>query len=396
TPMYLASPAAQNLPAEVVDHILDGNRGDRRSLTSSSLVCKAWLPSSRYHLFSEFDVYVGKKFLKLLHHPLCTFIYCIRTITLYLGQPDASGIVALDDEVVTRLAKLMHVSSLRILNHRGLIAKPTLALLASTFGGVETLRLENAFASANDVIEFVASFPKLKTLDFYPYCHGSTPATFPSTLPPSKLSRVQLHGPFFDRSWFVEHPAHISALALTNVKSNDLGKVEELLTALAPDLRDLSMNFVLMEIPIVLMTNAGPLHVPGQTALDGPELVPILQHLRLTSLQITALHTSISDFLVFTRDAQLPTLRMLSWIAQDYSYTKSGLSGEVASIDEAVSDRTSFEALEEVYITVQQSASYLEDAKQCKWMEAKNRLALIQFPKADGLGIKVVFQTVQV
>ncbi|KAJ7019220.1 hypothetical protein C8F04DRAFT_976020 [Mycena alexandri] len=271
--MYPASAPAQNLPVEVIDSILDGNRGDRQSLTSSSLVCKAWLQSSRYHLFSEFDVYVGlnvgKKFLKLLHHPLCTFVYCIRTITIYPGQPDASGIAPLGDKTVTRLAKLMHVSSLRILNHRGLIAKPTLALLASTFSDVETLRLTNSFASANDAIEFAVSFPKLKTLDFQPHCHESTPATLPDAPPPSKLSRVQLYSPFIHRAWFLKHHDRFSALTLSDIKANDFDKIEEILADLRPNLRDLRMSFSPREISASL-SNLGTTYCASASTCSIP------------------------------------------------------------------------------------------------------------------------------
>ncbi|KAJ7141086.1 hypothetical protein C8R44DRAFT_603818 [Mycena epipterygia] len=77
--------SAQCLPTEVIDYIADGNRGNKKILSSCSLVCKAWLPSSRYCLFSEFDVYlgpaVGASFLRLLDHPLCTIVHCIRSIS---------------------------------------------------------------------------------------------------------------------------------------------------------------------------------------------------------------------------------------------------------------------------------------------------------------------------
>ncbi|KAI0076450.1 hypothetical protein K474DRAFT_1622892, partial [Panus rudis PR-1116 ss-1] len=39
------------LPPELVDEAIDHLWNDIRSLQSCSLVCKAWLPSSRLHLF---------------------------------------------------------------------------------------------------------------------------------------------------------------------------------------------------------------------------------------------------------------------------------------------------------------------------------------------------------
>ncbi|KAJ7762496.1 hypothetical protein B0H16DRAFT_1806991 [Mycena metata] len=378
------SAPAQNLPVEVIDCILDGNRGDRPSLKSSSLVCKAWLQSSRYHLFSEFDVYVGldvgKKFLKLLHHPLCTFVYCIRTITLYPGQPDASGIAPLGDKTVSRLAKLMHVSSLRIFNHRGLIAKSTLALLASTFKDVETLRLTNPFASVNDAVEFVASFPKLKTLDFYPYCHDGTPATLPSTLPPSKLSRVQLHSPFFYRSWFVEHHDRIPTLTLTDVKASDLDKVEEILAGFGSSLRDLRMAFFPKEVSTSFPVSAFPQIPPPAPILIGGPFAAILLNQRLTSLELIVPKASLHNLLEFVEKMRLPSLRVLSWTAPLAETTALDMP---ARIDKVLSNRARFQSLKEVHITTREAVSYSKSLDKPPSRE---------FPRADAVGIAVTFR----
>ncbi|KIP01799.1 hypothetical protein PHLGIDRAFT_80071, partial [Phlebiopsis gigantea 11061_1 CR5-6] len=39
------------LPLEIQDMIIDHLHNDKRSLQSCALVCKHWLPASRYHLF---------------------------------------------------------------------------------------------------------------------------------------------------------------------------------------------------------------------------------------------------------------------------------------------------------------------------------------------------------
>ncbi|KAJ7162236.1 hypothetical protein C8R46DRAFT_955167 [Mycena filopes] len=376
--MNHASAPAQNLPVEVIDGILDGNRGDRKTLASSSLVCKAWLQSSRYHLFAEFDVYVGlnvgRKFLKLLRNPLCTFVYCIRTITLYPGQPDASGIAPLGDETVTGLAKLKHVSSLRILNHRGLIQKSTLALLASTFGDVETLRLSNSFPAVDDAIEFVVSFPKLKTLDFYPHCHRSTPATLPNTPPPPKLSKVQLHSPFSHISWFVEHPNLVSTLTLTDIKTKDLGKVEEMLTAAGANLRDLRLSFMSYAVATAIgYTNTFPPTLTNIT-LIGSDFATLLQSSSLRSLELVAPNATLYNLLDFVEHMRLPSLRVLLWKAGNPAINSDSIPATAARIDTVLSNRANFRSLEEVHI-----------------VDFYSRLS-VQFPKADAVGVAVAYK----
>ncbi|RDX46357.1 hypothetical protein OH76DRAFT_1356237, partial [Lentinus brumalis] len=46
-------PYTLRLPAEVTDNILDYLHDDRPALRTCCLVSRSWLPSCRYHLFSE-------------------------------------------------------------------------------------------------------------------------------------------------------------------------------------------------------------------------------------------------------------------------------------------------------------------------------------------------------
>ncbi|KAK0454268.1 uncharacterized protein EV420DRAFT_1765814 [Desarmillaria tabescens] len=75
------------LPAKdirsILDHPVEGYKGWRvATLTSCSLVCRAWLPRSRYHLFRS--IYILHEdhahFLQLIASPFCSFIHSIRTI----------------------------------------------------------------------------------------------------------------------------------------------------------------------------------------------------------------------------------------------------------------------------------------------------------------------------
>ncbi|KAJ7502513.1 hypothetical protein B0H11DRAFT_1907078 [Mycena galericulata] len=359
---------AQHLPPEVVDFIMDGNSNNKRALASCSLVCKAWLQSSRYHLFSEFDIYVGPNvgtsFLKLLHHPLCTFIYCIRSISIYPGAPDQDGVAGLGEKTVTGLAKLKHVASLRIHNHRGLIPKSTLALLASTFNEVTTLRITNSFPSFNDAIEFVAQFPALKILDFYPYCVDRTPITSPETTLPPNLHSLKLHSPFSYHSWFSERSEHFPSLALTHVQPPDIDTAKEILTAFGSDLFHLYISFP-----------------SGSFQCSSAFSVAINFHsnARLSSLEIVGAQDE--DLLPFVRNMRAPSLQILEWyLLEKFSRTVYGptaLTIPWAEVDSKVADRVAFKGLKELHFHFS------------KYFERKKHL-LGKFPKAEALGIAIV------
>lgn len=71
--------AILRLPQELVDHIVDHLHDDPLTLNSCSLVCHAWLPTSRLHLFSK----ISLKVTPAAGHPtpseLCKRLHCLLT-----------------------------------------------------------------------------------------------------------------------------------------------------------------------------------------------------------------------------------------------------------------------------------------------------------------------------
>ncbi|KAJ7062308.1 hypothetical protein C8F01DRAFT_127814 [Mycena amicta] len=79
------------LPPELTDHTLDFLYDDRPSLRTCSLVCRAWVPASRFHLFQHITlrrkwirfVYPQfRAFLMLLESRFCTFPTFVTHLTL--------------------------------------------------------------------------------------------------------------------------------------------------------------------------------------------------------------------------------------------------------------------------------------------------------------------------
>jgi hypothetical protein len=54
--VVVSAPTIVKLPAELMDRIIDFLHSDKRTLSACSLVCKSWVPSSRYHLFRDLTI----------------------------------------------------------------------------------------------------------------------------------------------------------------------------------------------------------------------------------------------------------------------------------------------------------------------------------------------------
>ncbi|KAJ7090894.1 hypothetical protein B0H15DRAFT_248954 [Mycena belliarum] len=361
------SPAlAQDLPPEVVDFIMDGNRGNRKTLSSCALVCKAWLPSSRYCLFSEFDIYVGPthgaSFLKLLSNPSCTIIHCIRSISIYPGVPGPEGIASVGEKTMAGLAKLKHVASLRIHNHRGCIPKETLASISSNFDEVTTLRMSNRFPSFRDAVEFVAMFPALKSLVFYPYCVNAASDTASDVSIPSTLRSLHLHSPFTHGAWFSEHHNQLDSVILSAIKTTDVDRVKEMLAAFGADLRHLSLGF---ERPQSVFDEQ-------QSARDLSAAVNYACNPSLASLELKIPGASGGFLLAILESMRTPNLRRLTW---DTGSLRPVPDWE--KVDTRLADRAAFKRLNQVH--------FLSEGISVR----------VQLPKAEAMGIKILGSEVQ-
>jgi len=73
------------IPQELIDAFIDHLHDDDKSLGNCGLVCKDWLPSSRFHLFDclWLDALSGiGPIVGLLDHPLCTFTPFVRRLLI--------------------------------------------------------------------------------------------------------------------------------------------------------------------------------------------------------------------------------------------------------------------------------------------------------------------------
>ena len=97
------------IPQELSDMILDFLHNDVAALCNAGLVCKSWLPSSRFHLFSE--IWLSS----LEHHGL--ELTCVEgsTIPPYILDLSIEGNERqFVDETLRRLPLLSNIKSLRL------------------------------------------------------------------------------------------------------------------------------------------------------------------------------------------------------------------------------------------------------------------------------------------
>ena len=164
-------------PQELFDTIIDRHFHDRHTLATCSLVCKAWLPASRYHLFHT--IKLGDEnwntFLDLLQHQ--------RSIAPNMNKfiPFASPECGRgDDESSSHLLQFPP---------------------SSAFHAVQVLELDGSqfTGSFSRFAHLISSFPSITLLHMdpssllpFPYPSNPTPSCFRNRLP----SRAKASLPF--------------------------------------------------------------------------------------------------------------------------------------------------------------------------------------------------------
>jgi len=75
------------IPAELTNHIIDYLHADKDALAACSMVCKAWLPRARHHVFGRMriELSTADRLFELINFPL-------STITPYVHHLDIGSV----------------------------------------------------------------------------------------------------------------------------------------------------------------------------------------------------------------------------------------------------------------------------------------------------------------
>ncbi|KAJ7160577.1 hypothetical protein C8R43DRAFT_1233788 [Mycena crocata] len=112
----------EDLSLELVDRIIDDLSSDLAAVKTCGLVCRRWLPRSRFHLFSEIKLQVGEpsshmnqppntmqSFWELLETSFFDILPCVRHLTLFYD-----GEYSLKNDDVLRFSLCFQLRSLHI------------------------------------------------------------------------------------------------------------------------------------------------------------------------------------------------------------------------------------------------------------------------------------------
>lgn len=209
-----------HLPVELWDNIIDHMWDDHDSLAACSLVCRAWLPSARIHLFHTVRLqrlarpkedHTEK--LEALHR-ICPFI---RTLKF-----SAPGSVIVDDRLLPHFHAMSRVNTVALQLGDGGVSKmhrpfkDYLSRLPPSFiQSIKKLKIQHIFLPAVDFAQLLSVFPHISALDIFvtfmddqmPVANFLSPYTSPllPSDPPLDMIITQLT----HRCVQTQHAAHV-------------------------------------------------------------------------------------------------------------------------------------------------------------------------------------------
>jgi len=233
------------LPLELTDHMIGFL--DRKTLKACSLVCKNWLPSSRYHLFGHLCLKHStlRSFLELLDSPLSTIANYIHTFEI-------------NDPLLDVIAPYLDRFNIRSLMLRGCgsdISWEHEENVLKWFSGIKTLQPVLMFSHPDHYFGLISSFHSLETLTIYleGFNFGSDDLRHIRSFAfPPHLRELKIHFSYWNRpilSWLVSI-AHFPAIHTVRLyafvhKYEELREVENLMRSLGPSVHSFDFWFSL-------------------------------------------------------------------------------------------------------------------------------------------------------
>lgn len=248
---------SMKIPPELADNIMDYLYDDKHALAHCSLVCRAWLPPTRYHLFRKISLrpWDADGFLELLDSPHCTILNFVRDLHIAegggrFGHSDRQWV----HEAMPILVRLFAVESLHIRDWslEGLGVKEK-AMLPSGFKQVKTLDLTSVHLDTFErAVELLSAFPALERIcfDFVRWAEFHVPEpTHPTVAFPLRtLDLGSCHkAPVL--SWLLSQQcaSHVESLKLHDIQLEDVPYVVNFLRATNSSLHQIDLSFKLSD-----------------------------------------------------------------------------------------------------------------------------------------------------
>ena len=201
------------IPQELSDMILDFLHDDVATLCSAGLVCKSWVPTSRFHLFSEvlFSPWYGTHVFELMRAEYSTVPPYVRSLNIS-GSSDVNFVRHVD-ETIRRLPLLSNLKTLHLVDINmtilTLVAKKKLTALLQNLTTLNlycckvrnyfSLYLDSfatleQFETVNQAIDFIAAAQCLEDITLEGvHCSESCNYSSQAIVPP--LRRIMFRTP---------------------------------------------------------------------------------------------------------------------------------------------------------------------------------------------------------
>ncbi|KAJ7493543.1 hypothetical protein FB451DRAFT_1387708 [Mycena latifolia] len=209
----------KDFPQELIDRVLDDLYDDNHSLVQCSLVCRAFLPATRYHLFAELHLEraptKSSTLLELALGP-CTFAPFTTLVSITDGSLDAP-------EVVDQASLQLHLS----------------------FSSLTDLTLTDVkFDSLRQLLATLEICPGLTSLDIYnvecPPSPESSSYSHPVGIQKFRLGRCPDALKFFASDVVAFNCANVSFI---NMGLDDVKSIGGILRRVGENLRDICLDF---------------------------------------------------------------------------------------------------------------------------------------------------------
>ncbi|KAJ7647120.1 hypothetical protein FB45DRAFT_781610 [Roridomyces roridus] len=257
-------------PAEVVEQIIDHVAENRATLTSSTLVSRAWHTRAKFWLFSSTPIrLVGvpdiDAFIATLESPLCTVHSHIRSLSLRQTSSNPSQL----NHVIPVLVRLCNLTSLEIVAESALLSDEARQLLETSFPSLRHLLLHITFSTCAEAVRLVCSFPQLESLRLHARWIGSW-APHDLNLPRS-LRTLDLDGYLGDAlSWLLlcSSSPPLTCLQLREVATGEFGIVFAYLKTVAASLQSFKLSFLGVNAENEFLTFDDNIQCPELRALE--------------------------------------------------------------------------------------------------------------------------------
>jgi hypothetical protein len=232
-----------SIPLEIVDNILDHSSNDLSVLTAASLVCRAWFPSARHHIFStaSLDAANASSFVRLMNTELSTIAHFVHHIEAKDTYENGRWLPSLFP-CLSRLSALKSVSITSSFDTT--LSEATLFTLGTFDTLIDLSLAECAFENFAQVQQLLCSYPNLERLYMvadWPEPQTVTPA---AETPLPCLRELYLRGEVAQvLNWLMTapHVAPVSKLTLHGIDADDLPVVTRYLQKLGPALTHLTI-----------------------------------------------------------------------------------------------------------------------------------------------------------